>query len=64
MFFHTVESWASRLGYVIEKAEDGSSKCVWHKEVNLKFNHCNSVEEAVDQIIEDIRKSLEINRGC
>lgn len=57
MTFHTVESWASRLGYVVEKSESNPDSIIWYKEYSLRSQKCKTTSEVVEQIIEDIRKS-------
>lgn len=53
--FSTIESWASSIGYVVEKTDSG---LVWYKEHYTRFYRCSSVEEAVSQILSEIRDSL------
>jgi len=53
--FNTIESWASNIGYVVEKTDSG---LVWYKEHYTRFRRCSSVDEAVDQILHEIRESL------
>lgn len=57
MVFHTIESWASRLGYVVEKSESNPDVFIWYKEYSLRSQKCNSQSEIIEQIIEDIKKS-------
>lgn len=52
--FHTIESWASSIGYLVENNE---SKYVWSKEDKIEFHECNSIEELMDQILSEIKKS-------
>jgi len=53
--FTTIESWASSIGYVVEKNDVGF---VWYKENTLLFHRCSSAEEAAEQILSEIRNSL------
>lgn len=55
MIFKTIESWASNLGYVVEKKEtyDGY---IWYKENDLNFNYSKDSSDTIDQILEEIRK--------
>jgi hypothetical protein len=53
--FSTIESWASSIGYVVERTERG---VFWYKEHYTRFYRCSSVDEAADQILSEIRESL------
>lgn len=55
-----IESWASNIGYIVEKTEkEGSILYYWHRANTLKSNTAYSVEEVVNNILEEIRSSLE-----
>lgn len=56
-FFH-IESWASSLGYVVEKKETGEGY-TWHSEKTEIFKECSSVSETIEQILDEIRSSYE-----
>ena len=56
---HTkLESWASNIGYVVEK-DDG--EYLWSKEGG-PLNKCRTAGEVVDHILEDIRLSYQGER--
>lgn len=55
--FKTIESWASSIGYIVEKTESG---LVWYKEHTMLFNKCSSVPEVVEAILSEIRESFEV----
>jgi hypothetical protein len=54
-----LESWASNIGYVVEK--DDSGDYVWSKEGG-SLNKCHTAGEVVDRILEDIRSSYQGER--
>lgn len=56
--FKTIESWASSIGYIVEKTE---SAFVWYKENTLVFHRCSSSDDAVEQILSEIKSSLEVS---
>ena len=57
---HTkLESWASNIGYVVEKDEFG--EYLWSKEGG-SLNKCRTAGEIVDRILEDIRSSYQGER--
>jgi hypothetical protein len=51
--YNTVESWASRLGFVVEKAQDGY---IWHASDETALNFCPSAEEVVEKVLRRIRE--------
>ena len=53
--FSTIESWASAIGYVVEKTDCG---LVLYKEHCTRFYRFSSVDEVVDHILSEIRDSL------
>lgn len=53
--FNTIESWASIIGYVVEKTDNGF---VWYKENTLIFHKCVSAHEVAEQILSEIRDNL------
>lgn len=53
-FFHTIESWASNIGYVVENNE---SKYIWFKENKIEFKECDTISELIEQILNDIKIS-------
>lgn len=55
--FYTIESWASGIGYVVERTESGF---VWYKENDARFRKCSSVSEVLDEILSEIRESCEV----
>lgn len=55
MNFRNIESWASRIGYIVEESEQG--RYVWYRENNLEFHNCVSVEDVIDQILAEIKAS-------
>lgn len=55
----SIEGWASRLGYVVEKNESGGY--VWFKESEIKFTNCETIEELIDQILAEIKISFKRN---
>jgi len=54
-----LESWASNIGYVVEKDEFG--EYLWSKEGG-SLNKCRTAGEIVDRILEDIRSSYQGER--
>jgi len=56
-FLH-IESWASSLGYVVEKKETGEGY-IWHSQKTEEFKECSSVSQTIDQILNEIRSSYE-----
>lgn len=50
--YSTVESWASRLGYVVEPSAGGF---VWHRENEPARGVLGSPSEVVDAILADLR---------
>jgi hypothetical protein len=55
--FYTIESWASSLGYIVERTESGF---VWYKEHAMQFKKCSSVSEVLNEILLEIRESCEV----
>lgn len=56
-FFH-IESWASNIGYVVEKKE-GDQGYIWHNASTNEFKECINVSDIIDQILDEIRSSYE-----
>lgn len=56
--FFTIESWASNVGYVVER-DDQSTKYVWYKERQQEFRTCHTVGEVIEAILDEIRLSYE-----
>lgn len=54
--FKTIESWASSIGYIVERTE---SDFVWYKEQTMEFRRCQTAHEVLDAILAEIRDSLE-----
>lgn len=50
--YTTVESWASRLGFTVEKSHDGY---IWHSSDESALNHCQTAGEVVEKILQRIR---------
>ncbi len=59
MPYKNIESWASRIGYVVE-GEDGDY--IWHKENSISHKRCSTIGEVIDQILEEIRSSYQGER--
>lgn len=55
--FQTIESWASSVGYVVEK--DLRLGYVWHREDEISSKNCPTVGEVMEAVLEDIRRSYE-----
>jgi hypothetical protein len=53
--FQTIESWASSVGYVVEK--DERLGYVWHRENEISSRSCPTVSEVMDAVLEEIRRS-------
>ena len=53
--YRTLESWASRLGYIVEKTESG---WVWHRE-NGPLQELSTSKEVVDAILSVLRSEYE-----
>ena len=51
--YATVESWASRLGFVVESHHDGY---MWHAFDESNQNFCLNAGEVVDRILQRIRE--------
>lgn len=49
--YRNLESWASRLGYIVERTESG---WIWHRE-NDPFRHLPTAMEVVDAILSEIK---------
>jgi hypothetical protein len=56
--FSTIESWASSIGYIVERTESG---LVWYRENALNFRTCSSVSDVVESILTEIRESCGVN---
>lgn len=52
--FKTIESWASSLGYVVERKNDFYE---WHKEDEFFYKVSSCVEELMKDILEEISNS-------
>ncbi len=52
--FKTIESWASNLGYVVEKKEYNYE---WFKENEFRTNTAKTTQEVIDGIIFEIVSS-------
>lgn len=50
--YNSIESWASRLGYVVERCEGGY---VWHPAHEQAVNFCATSREAMEKILEAIK---------
>lgn len=58
--FRHIESWASHLGYVVEKHEENNEvKYVWYKERVLEFNVETNIQNLIENIIKEIKSSYE-----
>ncbi len=55
--FRTIESWASSVGYVVEK--DDRLGYVWHRENEVSSKNCPAVAEVIDSILDEIRRSYQ-----
>lgn len=51
--YTTVETWASRLGFIVERSNDGY---VWHSSDDSSLNFCDNAGEVVEKIIQRIRE--------
>lgn len=49
----TIESWASRLGYVVEMTERGY---VWHHEDEFPRPPLQTVDEVIEAILQRLRE--------
>jgi hypothetical protein len=54
--YNSVESWASRLGYIVEKTEVGY---VWHAFDEQTQHVCDTAAKVVDEILVRIRGEYE-----
>lgn len=54
--YRTLESWASRLGYIVERTDSG---WVWHRENGPISKEVSSVGEVMDAILGEIRSEYE-----
>ena len=50
--YTAVENWASRLGFVVEKTQDGY---IWYASDETSLNFCPSAGEVVKKILYRIR---------
>lgn len=50
--YNSIESWASRLGYVVERCEGGY---VWHPSDDHSVRFCTTSREVVEKILESLR---------
>lgn len=58
--FYSIESWASNLGYVVQKEDSVvGDKYFWHKERDTEFRSCHAVGELIEAILDEIRRSYE-----
>lgn len=55
--FRTIESWASSVGYVVER--DDRLGYVWHRENEVSSKNCPTVAEVIDAILDEIRRSYQ-----
>lgn len=53
--YRTLESWASRLGYIVERTETG---WVWHRE-NGPIHELSVAKEVVEAILSALRSEYE-----
>ncbi len=56
--FRTIESWASNIGYVVERDEK-IGRYVWHEENSTGFSTCHTVSEVIEAILDEIRRGYE-----
>lgn len=54
--FATIESWASRFGYVVERTEGGY---VWHLENDPQVRFAATAREVLDAILGALRDEYE-----
>jgi hypothetical protein len=54
--YRTLESWASRLGYIVERTGSG---WVWHRENGPVSREVSSASEVVDAILREVRAEYE-----
>jgi hypothetical protein len=60
MKHHNIESWASNIGYIVEKNEqEGNLIYYWHKSGEVKPNIAHSAEEVMNKILDDIKSNFE-----
>jgi hypothetical protein len=52
--FHTIESWASSVGYVVESE---SGRFFWQRENEREFRSSDSIEKVIDMILLEIKES-------
>ena len=50
--YTTIESWASRLGHIVEKTERGY---LWHAPDEPASEVCGSCSQVIDRILERLR---------
>lgn len=55
--FKNAESWASSLGYVIEKTprSEGTRYDWWKRDDSSFVGSCATLQETIDEIVENIR---------
>lgn len=56
--YFTIESWASRLGYIVDRHKDGY---VWHRENEPASPPVATALDVLEAILEDIRSEY---GGC
>jgi hypothetical protein len=54
--YRTLESWASRLGYIVERTDSG---WVWHRENGSVSKEVSTANEVIDAILGEIRSEYE-----
>ena len=64
--FRNAESWASSLGYVIEKTprSEGTKYDWWKRDDSSVVGSCATLQETVDEIVEDIRSQSICNEAA
>lgn len=54
--YSTIESWASRLGYIVERTEDGY---LWHLENEPSLGTLPTASDVVEAVLARIREEYE-----
>lgn len=52
--FLTIESWATSIGYLVEKDDHGY---IWYREHDLEPRRCSTVGDVMREILEDLKNS-------
>ena len=52
--FNNIESWASSVGYIVEKVSDGY---VWYPSDQQEYKNCATISDVIEDILSEVRLS-------